>query len=151
MITDYGVAMPNQALAIPAMLLTVVGVVFEIPALLPWAALLEAGVYFYAATGLISYMLHDHRVTADELFAAGATFTLLAWAFAFSFSVCQQWYPGSFIAADASMPRIRACGWGLRSTLPTSCPGSDRSAPKRARPVTLSTPSGRAGRVPMML
>ena len=41
-------------LAIPAMLLTVVGVVFEIPALLPWAALLEAGVYFYAATGLIS-------------------------------------------------------------------------------------------------
>jgi hypothetical protein len=24
---------------------------------------------------------------------------LLAWGFAFCFSVCQQWYPGSFIAA----------------------------------------------------
>ena len=44
-------------------------------------------------------MLKDHKVTSDELFAAGATFTLLAWAFAFSYSVCQQWYPGSFIAA----------------------------------------------------
>ena len=44
-------------------------------------------------------MLQDHKVTSDELFAAGATFTLLAWAFAFSFSVCQAWYPGSFTAA----------------------------------------------------
>ena len=41
-------------------------------------------------------MLQDHKVTRDELFAAGATFTLLAWAFAFAFGVCQQWYPGSF-------------------------------------------------------
>ncbi len=51
-------------------------------------------------------MLQDHSVTSDELFAAGATFTLLAWAFAFSFSVCQQWYPGSFTAAvDPQSPR----------------------------------------------
>ena len=31
-------------------------------------SMLEAALYFYAAASLISYMLHDHRVTADELY-----------------------------------------------------------------------------------
>lgn len=83
-------------LAVPAILLTVVAVLFEQKQLLPLSALLEAALYFYAAASLISYMLHDHRVTADELFAAGATFTLLAWGFAYAYFVCQAWYPDSF-------------------------------------------------------
>jgi hypothetical protein len=87
-------------LAIPAMLLTAVAVLFAVPALLPWSAVLEAALYFYAAGGLISYMLHDHDVSADELFAAGATFTLLAWGFAYAFFVCQAWYPDSFAAIE---------------------------------------------------
>src|SRR2546426_452897 len=43
---------------------------------------------------------------------------------------------------------MRACGCGLRSTRPMSWPGRLKSAPKRARPVTLSAPSGRMVRVP---
>ena len=46
-------------------------------------------------------MLSDQRVTLDELLAVGATFTLLAWAWAFAYSVCQTWYPGSFPAPAA--------------------------------------------------
>ena len=83
-------------LAVPAIVMTVLGVLFEHTALLPISAMLEAALYFYAAGSLISYMLHDHRVTGDELFAAGATFTLLAWGFAYAFFVCQAWYPDSF-------------------------------------------------------
>jgi len=93
-------------LAVPAMLLTAYAVLFSVPALLPWSALLEAALYFYAAGGLIAYMLHDHDVSADELFAAGATFTLLAWGFAYAFFVCQAWYPDSFLAAiEPERPR----------------------------------------------
>ena len=44
-------------------------------------------------------MLADHEITRDELFAVGATFTLVAWAFAYSFTVCQAIEPGSFTAA----------------------------------------------------
>jgi hypothetical protein len=44
-------------------------------------------------------MLEDEFATADELFAAGATFTLLAWAFAYVYLVCQFLFPGSFGAA----------------------------------------------------
>ena len=73
--------------------------IFDLPSLGIYAHLLESGLYFYTAGSLIAYMLQDHSVSSDELFAAGATFTLLAWAFAFAFSVCQQWYPGSFTAA----------------------------------------------------
>ncbi len=93
-------------LAIPAMLLTVVGVLFNQEHLLPFSALLESALYFYAAYSLISYMLHDHIVTTDELFAAGATFTLLGWAFAYAYYVCQAWVPGSFIGAvEPERPR----------------------------------------------
>jgi hypothetical protein len=38
-------------------------------------------------------------ITRDELFAVGATFTLVAWAFAYLFVVCQAIDPGSFTAA----------------------------------------------------
>jgi hypothetical protein len=44
-------------------------------------------------------MLADHVITKDELFAVGATFTLVAWAFAFVYTVCQAIEPGSFTAA----------------------------------------------------
>ena len=92
-------------LAIPAMALTVYGVVFEHREVLSVSAMLESSLYFYAAGGLIAYMLRDHKVTGDELFAAGATFTLLAWGFAYAYFVCQAWYPGSFTGFEPERPR----------------------------------------------
>ena len=68
-------------------------------ALLPYSSALEAVLYFYAAGALIAYMLADHEITRDELFAVGATFTLVAWGFAYVYVVCQAIEPGSFIAA----------------------------------------------------
>lgn len=62
-------------------------------------ALLEATFYFYAATSLIAYMSADLHASTDELYAAGATFTVLAWAFAHLFAFCQLLAPGSFSAA----------------------------------------------------
>jgi len=92
-------------LAIPSVVFSVAGVTFGQVGLAIAAQLLESLLYFYTAGALIAYMLQDHRVTRDELFAAGATFTLLAWAFAFAFSVCQQWFPGSFLAATGTTTR----------------------------------------------
>ena len=43
-------------------------------------------------------MLTDHVVTRDEMWAVGATFTLVAWAFAYLFVVIQAIEPGSFTA-----------------------------------------------------
>ncbi|MFC5571528.1 ion channel [Lysobacter yangpyeongensis] len=94
------------AMAVPAFVLSLLSVATGINGLLVWSSLLEALLYFYAAGSLIAYMLSDHRVTSDELFAAGATFTLLAWGFAYLYLVCQFWYPGSFTGAvEPGRPR----------------------------------------------
>ena len=86
-------------LAIPAGILLVIQAVTGSDELLPYSSAFEAVLYFYAAGALIAYMLADHEVTRDEMFAVGATFTLVAWAFAYSFTVLQAIEPGSFTAA----------------------------------------------------
>lgn len=63
------------------------------------SSLLHAAFYFYTSYGLLRYMFQDRRVTPDELFAVGATFTLVAWAFAYVFVATQIVWPGSFTAA----------------------------------------------------
>src|SRR5688500_3376882 len=83
-------------LALPVVVLSLITVVTPRPGLIVATAALEALFYFYAAGSLIAYMLQDWHVAVDELFAAGATFTLLAWAFAYAFVVCQGIVPGSF-------------------------------------------------------
>lgn len=90
-----------QLLAVPAVLLTVAAIIVGNNTLLIYSALLESALYFYAAGSLIAYMMRDHRVTSDEYFAAGATFTLLAWGFGYAFFVCQAWYPDSFTGLRA--------------------------------------------------
>ena len=56
----------------------------------------EAAAYFSAAYGLLRYMFEDRYLTKDELFAAGAVFTLIAWGFAFLYNICQLLMPLSF-------------------------------------------------------
>lgn len=119
-------------LALPAMVLTVLGVLFDYPALLPLSASLEAALYFYAAGGLIAYMLRDHQVTSDELFAAGATFTLMAWGFAYAYLACQAWDQGSFSGIEPERQRrwldllfysfSNLSATGLGDTLPLTAP-----------------------------
>ena len=80
-------------------MLLLIQVVTGDDALLPYSSAFEAVLYFYAAGALIAYMLEDHEITRDEMYAVGATFTLVAWAFAYSYPVCQAIEPGSFTAA----------------------------------------------------
>ena len=89
-------------LATPATVLLLIQAATNSDTLLPYSSALEAFLYFYAAGSLIAYMLADHDITRDELFAVGATFTLVAWAFAYTYIVCQAIEPDSFTAATHS-------------------------------------------------
>lgn len=86
-------------LALPIAVLLFINALRPNPELVLVTAVLEAVFYFYATGSLIAYMLQDDFATTDELFAAGATFTLLAWAFAYLYTICQTLIPGSFGAA----------------------------------------------------
>jgi ion channel len=93
-------------LGIPATVLLLIQAITGTDDLVAYSSALEALLYFYAAGALIAYMLADQEVTRDELFAIGATFTLVAWAFAYVYTVCQAIDPGSFTAAtNASADR----------------------------------------------
>lgn len=89
----------SVSLAVPIIVLLVLQSVFGMAHLLPWSSALEALFYFYAAGSLIAYMMEDLLATTDELFAAGATFTLLAWAFTHMFILVQALEPGTYAAA----------------------------------------------------
>ena len=86
-------------LGVPVTILLLIQAITDSDTLLPYSSALEAVIYFYAAVVLLQYMLADHEITRDELFAVGATFTLVAWAFAYTYTVCQAVEPDSFTAA----------------------------------------------------
>ena len=88
------------------MVLSLLALLYLNPAFLLWSSLFEASLYFYAAGSLIAYMMEDYRVTIDEMFAAGATFTLIAWGFAYLYLVCQILAPASFVGGtNIGQPR----------------------------------------------
>jgi hypothetical protein len=85
-------------LAVVVVALSVVHAIAPHPALPVAIAVVQSVFFFYATGSLIAYMLQDWVATTDELFAAGATFTLLAWAFAYAYAACDAISPGSFSA-----------------------------------------------------
>lgn len=86
--------------ALPAFSLSISAAIYNTQTLLVLASLFKSVLYFYAASTLIAYMMEDFWVTIDELFAAGATFTLIAWGFAYAYLICQIWFPGSFTGLE---------------------------------------------------
>jgi ion channel len=94
-----GLTWVGVLLGVPATILLIIQAATSSDDLQPYSSVLEAVLYFYAAGALIAYILEDHDITRDELFAVGATFTLVAWAFAYTYVVVQAIWPGSFTAA----------------------------------------------------
>jgi hypothetical protein len=96
----------SVALAAAIIVLLMLRSFFDMRFLLPWSSALEALFYFYAAGSLTAYMMGDRHATTDELFAAGATFTLLAWGFTHLYLMVQELHPGTFAAAvNGAAPR----------------------------------------------
>ena len=50
--------------------------------------------------GTVAEEIEDYWVTADELFAVGAAFTVLLFAFAYVYLAIQEVWPGSFTSFD---------------------------------------------------
>ena len=99
-----GLTRASLLLAAPATVLLLIQAATRSNDLQAYSSGFEAVLYFYAAAGLIAYMLADHIITRDEMWAVGATFTLLAWAFAYVFVVVQAVEPGSFTGGEREGP-----------------------------------------------
>ncbi len=93
-------------LGLPAMVFTVLEAISpESDAIVLGSAVFHAPFYLYVSYAMIRYLFDDDRVTRDELFATGAAFTVVAWAFAYLFAAVQVLSPGSFIGAGGAGDR----------------------------------------------
>jgi hypothetical protein len=94
-----GLTWISICLGIPAVVLSLLDAFRSSDTIVLISNPLHAAFYFYAAYSLLRYMLSDHDVSADELWATGATFTLVAWGFAYLYVFVQALVPGTFTAA----------------------------------------------------
>ena len=111
------------------------------PTILVLAHCALAVFYFYTAYALISYMFEDYWVTKDELFAVGACFTVLVFAFAYLFLAIQEIWQGSFTAYQGEGQRTfleliylsaaQLTSVGLSDVVPDP-PGGARGVHRRA-------------------
>jgi Ion channel len=89
-------------LGVPIVILTILEAIDPLDSqVVLWSSVFHAAFYFYTTFALLRYMFLDRFVTRDELWATGATFTVVAWAFAYTFMAVQVIWPGSFTAAIA--------------------------------------------------
>lgn len=89
-------------LGAPAMLLTVAEAVSpDSDGIVLASAAFHVPFYLFVSYAMIRELFDDEDVTRDELFAVGAAFTVVAWAFAYLFAATQVLWPGSFIGYNS--------------------------------------------------
>ena len=85
-------------LGAPAMALTIAEALSpEVEAIVLASAAFHVPFYFFVSYAMVRYLFEDDEVTRDELYAVGAAFTVVAWAFAYVYAAAQVIWPGSFI------------------------------------------------------
>lgn len=96
-------------IGVPVVLLTIAESIWlDVTALAFASAILHAMFYFYIAYALIRYMFADNWVTRDELYATGATFTVVVWAYAYVYQTVQFIWPDSFTIHGGEAPGQRS-------------------------------------------
>lgn len=86
---------------LPALALTVAEGVWQFSdGVAVTSAVLHAVFYAYVTYGLLRYLFHDDRVSTDELWAIAATFTVVAWTFAYVYVVVVVLSPGAIAPID---------------------------------------------------
>ncbi len=68
------------------------------------SAVFHVPFYLFVSYAMIRYLFHDDVVTRDELYAVGAAFTVVAWAFAYLYAAAQAIWPGSFVGHGTDVP-----------------------------------------------
>lgn len=97
----------SALLGLPVVVLTVWEAVSPgVEQVVLWSAVFHAAFYLYTGYALIRYMFDDHVVTTDEIYATGATFTVVAWAFSYLYLAVDLVWPDSFtVVRQAADPQ----------------------------------------------
>jgi hypothetical protein len=87
----------------PAMVLTIVEAVDpDLEPVVLLSAAFHVPFYFFVSYAMVRYLFHDDKVTRDELYATGAAFPVVAWAFAYVYNAAQVAWSGSFVGSEGT-------------------------------------------------
>jgi hypothetical protein len=100
----FGETWFGYALALPAVVLQMLAAFDSSRDV--YAASLIAGAIFHAfvVVNLLRYMLADSVMTLDELFAAAGLYVLMAFVFAYIYTLIEHWHPGAFVINPLNNP-----------------------------------------------
>lgn len=98
---------------VPAMVIGAIAVVMSVAevfaghndAVILVSAVAHVLFYFYTSYAMVRYLFGDDWVTNDDLFAVGAAFTLVAWGWAYIYTIVQTLSPGAFTGSDGVSER----------------------------------------------
>jgi hypothetical protein len=100
----FGETWVGYALALPAVALQIFAAFDDSRHV--YAASLIAGAIFHSfvVVNLLRYMLADSVMTLDELFAAAGLYVLMAFVFAYIYTLIEHWHPGAFVINPLNNP-----------------------------------------------
>lgn len=94
----------GYALLIPTIILQATGALTGGGGIHVVVLLFQAALHTFVIVCLFRYVLSDDIMTLDELFAAGSMYAMLAFVFAYLYSVIEFFSPGSFFINDSNNP-----------------------------------------------
>jgi hypothetical protein len=104
----------GYVLVVPAMLLDVAHTLgTNVPAVYPASLLAQALFHAFVVLCLLRYMLRDDIMTRDELFAAAGLYVLMAFVFAYLYTLIEYWQPGAFVINPVNNPQGTTRWWDL--------------------------------------
>ena len=94
----------GYALLVPAIILQATAALTGIGWINVTAMLFQAALHAFVVVCLFRYVLRDDIMTLDELFAAGSLYAMLAFVFAYLYSVIEYLSPGAFFINESNNP-----------------------------------------------
>ena len=94
----------GYALLIPTVILQALGALTGAGWIYVTVMLLQAALHGFVIVCLFRYVLHDEVMTLDELFAAGSLYAMLAFVFAYLYSIVEYLWPGAFYINAGNNP-----------------------------------------------
>lgn len=94
----------GYALLIPTIILQVIAAVTGVGYVFVLGMLFQAALHAFVIVCLFRYVLRDEIMTLDELFAAGSLYAMLAFVFAYLYSIVEYLPPGAFYINASNNP-----------------------------------------------
>jgi hypothetical protein len=107
----FGETWFGYALALPAVVLQMFAAFDDSRDIYAASLIMGAIFHSFVVVNLLRYMLADSVMTLDEIFAAAGLYVLMAFVFAYVYTLIEHWHPGAFVINPLNNPDGGVVEW----------------------------------------